>query len=158
MNKLAPRWKGPFVVQKRMSKDGHPSVTYEITDRRNALKAYKGTLPAAPVSSRPSSVPADLGTSLTLAPPPLTALSGALPFRPPAPPHVSAQVRRKSPSVPIRTASQAGAPPFPHSPSSPYPPPDHADGLSSRLQVPLLVTSRCGRQIRRPLRYRDFVT
>uniref|UniRef100_A0A3B5A6B9 Integrase catalytic domain-containing protein n=1 Tax=Stegastes partitus TaxID=144197 RepID=A0A3B5A6B9_9TELE len=54
MNKLAPRWKGPFVILKRMTKDGHPSVTYEITDPRkahsrtwivhhNRLKCYKGT-------------------------------------------------------------------------------------------------------------------
>uniref|UniRef100_A0A3P8S9F9 Integrase catalytic domain-containing protein n=1 Tax=Amphiprion percula TaxID=161767 RepID=A0A3P8S9F9_AMPPE len=53
MNKLAPRWKGPFVILKSMKKDGHPSVTYEITDPRkahsrkwivhhNRLKEYKG--------------------------------------------------------------------------------------------------------------------
>lgn len=52
MSKLAPRWKGPFVVQQHMSRDSHHGVTYEITDPRNArsqtwivhhnqLKSYK---------------------------------------------------------------------------------------------------------------------
>merc|ERR1712212_893993 len=53
--KLAPRWKGPFVIQQRMSGNGQLGVTYKITDPRNArsrtwvvhhnrLKAFKGTL------------------------------------------------------------------------------------------------------------------
>ena len=56
MNTLAPSWKGPFVVLKRMSRGGHPGVTYEITDpwnehsriwivHHNRLNAYRGTLP-----------------------------------------------------------------------------------------------------------------
>uniref|UniRef100_A0A3Q0R2N1 Integrase catalytic domain-containing protein n=1 Tax=Amphilophus citrinellus TaxID=61819 RepID=A0A3Q0R2N1_AMPCI len=35
MNKLAPRWKGPFVILQKMSTDGQPGVTYKITNPRN---------------------------------------------------------------------------------------------------------------------------
>ncbi len=60
-------------------RDRHPGITCEITDPRNArswtwivhhnrLKAYKGTLPAAPVDSWTPSVPAVGGSSVTVAP------------------------------------------------------------------------------------------
>lgn len=172
MNKLAPRWKGPFVVQRRLSRDGHPGVTYEITDPRNArsrtwivhhnrLKAYKGTLPYAPVDSEAPSVPT-VGRSETSAPS-LTALSGALPFRPPTPPYVPTTTK-KQPALP-RAAHQNNAPPClpPPSPcpSSPSPssPVAHMDcnRPNSAPHVPRQVTSR-GHQIRRPPKYRDFVT
>lgn len=146
MYKLAPRWRGPFVVLKRMSRDGHSGVTYEITDPRNArsrtwivhhnrLKAYKGTLPATPVSSRPPSVPADVGTSV---PPPLTALSGALPIRPLTPPHVPARVRRKPLSAPVLRAvlHLLLIPPVP----PPLPPPQL---LATQMDFPHHLRSPC---------------
>ena len=79
MHKLAPRWKGPLVVLKRMSRDGSPGVTYEITDPRNEhskkwivhhnrLKAYRGPMPTSPVSSPVPAVPTGVGTALTPAP------------------------------------------------------------------------------------------
>uniref|UniRef100_A0A8C2FEK8 Integrase catalytic domain-containing protein n=1 Tax=Cyprinus carpio TaxID=7962 RepID=A0A8C2FEK8_CYPCA len=52
-NKLAPKWKGPYKILRRMDKDNSPGVTYEITDPRNPqsrrwvvhhnrLKPYRG--------------------------------------------------------------------------------------------------------------------
>lgn len=171
MNKLAPRWKGPFVVTQRMSRDGHPGVTYEVTDPRNArsrtwivhhnrLKA-KGPLSPAHVNSEAPSGQTDVGTSVTPAPS-LNTLSGALPFRPPNPPHVTARARREALSAPGSTTPPSSAPTSPHHPN-PFPSfPSltacHRDGLTSSLQELPNVTSWSGHLVRRPLKYKDFVT
>lgn len=154
MNKLAPRWKGPFVIVKCMGKDGHPGVTYEITDPRkthsrtwivhhNRLKSYQGTLQNIPDVT--------LSTGLDHTPsaaPPVTALSGALPFRPPTPPFVPARPGQPTPSPVVEAAPQS-APPSP--PPSPI--------VSNRSVSPFAhpVVSRSGHRICRPHKYRDFV-
>lgn len=117
----APRWKGPFVVQQRLSREGNPGVTYEIVDPRNPhsqiwivhhnrLKPYKGTLQDTPVNNRTSAHPVGAATSVTSTPS-LTTLSGALPFRPPTPPHVFARAGWKPLPAPICTDLQCSATP-----------------------------------------------
>ncbi|KAJ0068233.1 hypothetical protein NL108_017965 [Boleophthalmus pectinirostris] len=162
MNKLAPRWKGPFVILKRVTKDGQSGVIYEITDPKkahsrtwivhhNRLKAFKGAL--QDTGNKEKTFGPDSTPSLA---PPLTALSGALPFRPPTPPHVPTRSRQPEIAPAVETTPQ-GAPPSPQvsvpsasPPSSPVSPP------ASPIAHP--VVSRFGRRICRPHRYGDFVT
>ena len=172
MHKLAPRWKGPLVVLKRMSRDGSPGVTYEITDPRNEhsrkwivhhnrLKAYRGPMPTSPVSSPVPAVPTGVGTALT--PAPLTALSGALPFRPPTPPHVPAETVGR-PAAAMRAPRSRSRPLSAPAAVPPCPPPHNATaptdsgGLPSSAHAPLPspLTSRSGRMLRRPSKYRDL--
>lgn len=89
-------------------KSAHGHGLFTIID----YKAYK-------VSQLP--LPADADTSVTLTPS-LTALSGALPFRPPTPPQVYLPEQAGKPlPAPISTA-QCSAPTSPHPPSlSPVP-------------------------------------
>ncbi|KAF5896528.1 cyclin-dependent kinase 12-like isoform X1 [Clarias magur] len=173
MQKLAPRWKGPFVVQRRMSRDGHPGVTYEITDPRDArlkswvvhhnrLKPYKGVLPAVPIIRHASPVSSRAGISVASAPC-LTALSGALPFRPPTPPYVPATAGQRGLTIPASTVPQGSSnpninptDPGSSSPSSPVTN-SSSGGRASLSHGPVQVISRAGRQVRRPLKYRDFV-
>lgn len=149
-------------------------VTYEVTDPRDAplkswvvhynrLKSYKGVLPAAPIIPHASHMSSRADASV--APTPcLTALSGALPFRPPTPPYVPATAGRQNLTIPTRTVPQGRSKPNvnltdPGSSSSPSSPVtnSHVGGRASLSHGPVQVTSRAGRQVRRPLKYRDFV-
>ena len=166
MNKLTPRTKGPFVIKRTMDRDGQPGVTYEITDQRseqtwivhhNRLKAYRRTLPTTPVHSQSPSSPAETGT-IEASVPPLTALSGALPFHPPTPRYVPSKARKKLLSATNSTTAQRSSPPSPHSPSRPPLFPSPTDGRSMSPREPLSVTSHFGRMVRQPPKNRDFVT
>ena len=170
MNKLAPRWKGPYVVLQRMNSNGYPGVTYEIKDPRstgsrqwivhhNRLKTYRGTLPTSSPVRQPPAAPAEVGTAPA---PRLTALSGALPFRPPTPPHVPVDAGRQPTPTSIGGAIRRGIPSIsPHSsPStSSFPSPSVGPTTTGSLsQGPVGLTTRSGRQVKRPLRYGDCVT
>lgn len=106
-NKLAPRWKGPYKVLKRLDREGCPGVTYEITDPKdprakswivhyNRLKAYKG--PWSDLLTRPEESPRlPHNPDIPVGPPAtLTVLSGALPYQPPAP---ASSMHRSMPSL-----------------------------------------------------------
>ena len=158
MNKLAPRWKGPFVILKRIDKDDKIGVTYEITDpmkensrtwivHHNRLKAYKGTLNSKPKKTILSGL--DKNSSAV---PPVTALSGALPFCPSAPPYVPKRTGQFILAPVVETAPQSAPP----SPSSSTVSNSHVSPPASPVAQP--VVSRTGRRICRPSKYRDFVT
>ncbi|KAM3585448.1 uncharacterized protein V6R79_017829 [Siganus canaliculatus] len=121
------------------------------TVHHNRLKAYKGTLPTSATDNPAPSA----GPGIPFAPP-LTALSGALPFRPPTPPHVpTMEERQPLPAAPVST------PPSPHSLSrSPSPSPVASVPVPtpSSPQRPSTVTTRCGRRVQRPQRYGDCVS
>ncbi|XP_037396199.1 uncharacterized protein LOC119263809 [Pygocentrus nattereri] len=172
-NKLAPRWKGPFVILKRMDRGGSLGVTYEITDSKdkhsrwwvvhhNRLKAYKGTLPQEPVHSQEPAVSADAGMQPEPCHSNITALSGALPFCPPAPTYVPPR-----PSVQTEHA-HVGSPTL-DSPPAPVPPTD-SQPSTSQMSVPSsgpgspfptvlapLSTTRSGRIVRPPAKFKNFV-
>ncbi len=101
-NKLAPKWKGAYKILRRMDKDDSPGVTYEITDSRNPqsrrlvvhhnrLKPYQGPQKDLPATSPPGLELPVISSAKAPSVVPLTALSGALPFRPSTPPYVPNQ-------------------------------------------------------------------
>lgn len=82
-----------------MDKNGTPGVTYEITDpsppqsrkwvvHHNRLKPCKGSPGTLPTVGSPVSVPPIVNSAEAPHSVPLTALSGALPFRPSTQPYV----------------------------------------------------------------------
>lgn len=79
-------------------------------------------LPAAPIIPNASHMSSRAGTSV--APTPcLTALSGALSFRPPTPPYIPATAGRQSLTIPTRTVPQGRSNPTVNltDPGSSYP-------------------------------------
>ncbi|KAL7868371.1 hypothetical protein SRHO_G00097550 [Serrasalmus rhombeus] len=159
-NKLAPRWKGPFVILKRMDRGGSLGVTYEITDSKdkhsrrwvvhhNRLKAYKGTLPQEPVHSQEPAVSADAGMQPEPCHSNITALSGALPFCPPAPTYVpprpSVQTGHVHVGSPSLDSPPAPVPPTDSQPStSPMPVPSSSPGSPFPTVLAPLSTTRRG--------------
>uniref|UniRef100_A0A3B5K0P4 Integrase catalytic domain-containing protein n=1 Tax=Takifugu rubripes TaxID=31033 RepID=A0A3B5K0P4_TAKRU len=177
MNNLAARWKGPFVILKRFDKGDSVGVTYEITDPKksdsrkwvvhhNRLKAYKGRLSdESPRNTGPSEAdgggPVPVPNQSTL-----TALSGALPYRPTIPLNAAPQAHRPVPSTDTEGGSQVQfcSDPLPISVARPCPlempavdvefqPLGDADSTASPRQLPPPMTTRSGRQVRPPVRY-----
>ncbi len=167
-NKLAPKWKGPYKILRRMDKDDSPGVTYEITDPRNPqsrrwvvhhnrLKPYKGPQKDLPATSPPGAELPVISNAETPSVIPLTALSGALPFRPSTPPYVPNQTVK-----PTTTNARTEC-------SNPTAEPD----IVPRLGVPSVASmapdrdvvlladapqlTRSGRMIKKPEKFKDFV-
>ncbi|XP_026054681.1 uncharacterized protein LOC113040593 [Carassius auratus] len=167
-NKLAPKWKGPYKILRRMDKDNCPGVTYEITDPRNPqsrrwvvhhnrLKPYRGPweLPATPSSGCDPPV---FGSAEAPSLVPLTALSGALPFRPSTPPYVpnqtiqqtttNAKTERSNPTALLTEPESVPSPSVPASMA-----PERA--ILPSADTPQL--SRSGRAVKKPEKFKDFV-
>ncbi len=167
-NKLAPKCKGPYKIMRRMDKDDSMGVTYKITDPRNPQsrrwvvhyncpKPYKG-----PQKDLPATSP--LGMELPVisnaeAPSivPLTALSGALPFRPSTPPFVLNQTVKQTTTNARTECSNPIAEPdiVPSlcvSPAASMVPDRHVLPLAD---VPQLTHS--GRMVKKPEKFKDFV-
>lgn len=122
MNKLAPRWKGPFVILRCIDKGNSVDVTYEITDPKKRdsrkwfvhhtrLKAFKGRLSDESTNSTEPSKTNRWGTvpdhhQLTI-----TALSGAIPYQPPIPLDLPSQSQRASVAADVDGNSQGGVSP-----------------------------------------------
>ncbi|XP_063072262.1 uncharacterized protein LOC134462919 [Engraulis encrasicolus] len=164
MNKLAARWKGPFVILKRFDKGDSIGVTYEITDptkpesrkwvvHHNRLKVYKGRLSDG--SSHNAESPEADGGNLVPAPnqSTLTALSGALPYRPTvsAPhrttPHTAPQTQ--SVSAPHRTTPHTA--PQTQSVSAPHRTTPHTAPQTQSVSAPHCTTP----QVQRPVPITD---
>lgn len=148
-------------------------VSYEIRDPRdncskawvvhhNGLKPYRGVLPAALTVNHASPMSSGAGASVASAPF-LTALSGALPFRPSTQPYVPATAGKQGLTVPPRTVPQGSSKPSPILPrpcsssTSSSATNITSEGHAPLNQEPLQVKSRSGHQDKRPLKYRDFV-
>ncbi len=167
-NKLAPKWKGPYKILRRMDKDDSPGVTYEITDPRNPqsrrwvvhhnrLKPYKGPQKDLPATFPPGAELPVISNAETPSVIPLTALSGALPFQPSTPPYVPNQTVK-----PTTTNARTEC-------SNPMAEPDIVPSLglpsvasmAPDRDVVLLADApqltRSGRMIKKPEKFKDFV-
>ncbi|MED6234180.1 hypothetical protein ATANTOWER_023792, partial [Ataeniobius toweri] len=116
----------------------------------NRLKPYKGTLQSNGQTLLP-------GFDDTPFPgPSLTALSGALPFRPPDSPRVPSRIVQPPFTTSAVETTPQGAFSPPCSSDSPTSPEGSVPASPSPVARP--VVSRSGRMIRQPLKYKDFVT
>ena len=139
-----------------MRRDGHPGVTYKITDPRNAcswiwivhqqIKDLQKD-PASRLSWQPITLSASWKGHVS----DISSSPSYCPFRGPAfsPSHTPTC------TCPCQYCSSAQCSIIPSFPWSVPPPPPHSstmghtDGLCPPPQEPLLITSHCGRQIRR---------
>lgn len=157
IDELASRWKSPFVVLKRMRKDGTLGVTYEMLNLGNVrctiidLKPIKVQYIASCVCQRPHNHLFNMGK--TVPPTPfLSTLSGALPFLAPTPPNVPA---RTIPQPTPAPQDRLKPPPCPPSSTVHTATPTDSTGLPSSASAPILPLSRSGHALRQPTRCKD---
>lgn len=170
-NKLAPKWKGPYKILRRMDKDDSAGVTYEIIDPRNPqsrrwvvhhnrLKRYKGPSMDLLAISPSGSEPPVVNSTDTPFSVPLTALSGALPFRPSTPPYVPNQTLKPT-TTNARTESSNPTSLLSESDIMPcLSVPPVASTALDRAILPSAAApqlTRSGRIVKKPERFKDFV-
>ncbi len=151
-----------------MDKDDSPGVTYEITDPRNPqsrrwvvhhnrLKPSKGPQKDLPATFPPGAELPVISNAETPSVIPLTALSGALPFRPSTPPYVPNQTVKPTTTNARTECSHPTAEPD-IVPSLGLP---SVASMAPDRDVVLLADAtqltRSGRMIKKPEKFKDFV-
>lgn len=168
-NKLAPKWKGPFKILRRLDKGDNPGVTYEITDpqnqqsrkwvvHHNRLKPCKGSFQHLPAPTVPVLGPTVVDGDKAPHSVPLTALSGALPFRPSTPPYVPNKSEKLN-ACGSRTECQSQTLSSSDSDLMPRPSvsPTVAQVPEQVISVDPLQQTRSGRVVKKPVKLNDFV-